>query len=53
MPNFKVEIHRPKSSGNVFDVKTLTMREAITKCWTRATRPACSVDPLLRSRRPD
>jgi hypothetical protein len=31
MPNFKVEINGPKSGGEVFEVKTLTMRQAIKK----------------------
>ena len=31
MPNFKVEINGPKSGGEVFEVKTPTMREAVKK----------------------
>jgi hypothetical protein len=31
MPNFKVKINGLKSGDEVFDVKTLTMREAIKK----------------------
>lgn len=31
MPNFKVEINGPKSGPDVFEAKTLTMREAIKK----------------------